>query len=258
MVNSKVLIAIPSKRRAEIFYSNTYQWAPRLPMSIEVVVFLEREDMEAYQNITLNKVTLPKSNQGLGYAKEQIKAYAERGGFEYIFKVDDDIKGWTDFRQRLDPIDSAAAIRSVIETCVAEMEAHPEIAGVSFPYAFQMFEPYRFKKSKRVQTCYIFRTKDFHANQAISVHEDFAQGLDSIVKGKVVLCYGMTGMVLGVKVGGDKGDSTGGHQALDRAADAMKAMAPLQKIYPPLRFRKVAKPWVWEPDLRSVKVGAYI
>jgi hypothetical protein len=255
----KILLAIPSKKRAHILAEYALHWVPLVGLPWRV--FVEQEDFNDYVAAGVSRehlFVLPKSNCGLGFSKVWIKNYAQEHGYDAIFKVDDDVKGWSNFRKRQSAGESAVFLAEIIKKCERVMQEDDSVAGISFPYSFQMFEQYEFKKTKRVQTCYLFRTEFFHADERISVHEDFAVGLYAIVNGRQVLMCGLTGQELGVKVGGNKKDPHGGHQALNRVRGAEEVQPYLREIYPPLQFREVDKPWKTEPDLRSVKkVGLY-
>lgn len=251
----KVLIAIPSKKRAEVLKKNALVWLIHIE-SVDWKVFIEKEDFLDYARILPadKLVILEETNQGLGYAKTIIKNYALNNGYDFIFKVDDDIKGWTDFRKTLEPKESAEKCEGFVKIITQYMKETPAIGAVSFPYSFQMFSQFDYKKTKRVQTAYITNVEDFYADPKVSVFEDFAVGLSVMVKGKMVLYYGESGISMGVKVGGGEG----GHQSFDRQERAMKEIEELRKIYPPLAFRKVNKIWCYEPDLKSVKIGFYL
>lgn len=267
----KVLLAIPSKKRANVLLENALSWAPwasDLPyqtkdsnVQIEYRVFVEKEDFADYEKAGVLRekmVVLPESNRGLGYAKGIIWEYAGKNEYDYIFKVDDDIKGWTNFRTRLRGKEAGGFFSGMTRQIVNDVFVRqPLVAAVSFPYSFQMFEAYDYKKTKRVQTAYITRRPFFHHDDRISVHEDFAVGLNAIVENRLVLCCGLMGIELGVKVGGDKTDETGGHQALDRVRGAQQAEKAMLEMYPALKFREVDKRWKREPDLRSIKTGLY-
>lgn len=254
----KTLVAIPSKNRIDILKANALKWLEHIEADWKV--FVEPQDYRNYvpflashSEAPTHIVALMENNRGLGYSKQSIKDYAKAHGYDLIFKVDDDISGWTDFRKVLKGKEGAAQFNKNLKEIVEAFEKHPQLAVVSFPYSFQMFEEFQFKKTKRVQTAYITRVEDFHADPAISVFEDFSVGLNAIVQGKLVLYYG-SGISMGVKVGGGEG----GHQSFDRQERAMKEIEELRKIYPPLGFRKVDKIWGYEPDLKSVKIGLYL
>lgn len=250
----KVLIAVPSKNRVDVLMKNTFRWLKLL--DIDYMIFVEPQDINLYINagIELDHLyNLGENNKGLGFSKKTIEAYAKNFGYDLIFKIDDDISGWTDYRTKLEPVESAMRFKSIILECQHLFELSKDIVVVSFPYAFQMFEQMQFSKTKRVQTAYIARSEYFHSDTRISVFEDFAVGLNAIMNGKLVMKYGMSGICMGVKVGGGEG----GHQSYNREQQAFSEIDVLREIYPPLKFRKVDKVWQYEPDLKSVKFGYY-
>ncbi len=249
----KTLIAIPSKGRAAIFAKNALPWL--LESQLDWKVFLEKQDVELYNLPSQKVAVLPESNLGLGYSKEIIKQYAVENGYDAIFKVDDDVKAWTDFRKVLKPKESAAFFQKMLSEMEKMLEEKELLAGFGFPYSFQMFEKFSYKKTKRVQTAFLFRTKDFHADRSVDVFEDFAASLWPIVNGKLVLTCGKMGISMGVPVGG----GTGGHQSFKRNEErAMNCCDAMRKIYPALKLKRVSHDWGIEPDIRSIRIGLYI
>lgn len=245
----KILIAVPSKRRAETLAKYTMKWLPLVGSDYKI--FVEKEDLDSYAQVVPNEqiIVLPDSNRGLGFSKSIIRKYAETHGYDTIAKIDDDIQGWTEFRKRLDPEQSALKFIEILQEVDKMFDNDADTVVISFPYAFQMFEQKRWSKSKRVQTCFITRIEYFHGIPELSVFEDFAVGVNAIVKGKKVMMYGNSGQILGVQVG--KG--AGGLQSFNRKNQTSEAIQILQKMYPALTCRKVDKDWDFEPDLRSVK-----
>lgn len=248
----KLLVALPSKNRPDVLRSNALSWVDDL--GFDYKIFIEPQDVEKYRLPKENIVILPENNRGYGFAKVCIKKYAQENGYDYIFKVDDDIKSWTDFRKVLNPVETALQIKKVVALIEKKFERYESLAGVSFPYSFQMFEHFSFKKAKGVRTAYIFRTEEFYADERVSNFDDFAMSISAIVHNKFILTCGLTGMVMGVKVGGGKG----GQQDFDRLEQSKKEVGVLREIYPPLQFRRVEKRWGIEPDLKSIKIGGYL
>lgn len=245
----KILLAIPSKARAETLKKYTYQWLSLLSESVDWKIFVEPQDLGEYSGIQ-NLVPLPENNQGLGYAKSFIKSYAERHGYDFIFKLDDDIRGFTDFRKKRTPIETRWFIEKNLPLWLKCFENYKDLGAIAFPYSFEMYERKLWEPTKRVQTAYIVRTSMLYDNPNCSVFEDFATGLHIFVRGGRIMRYCMAGIDCGVKVGG----GSGGHQSFDRRAKAELEVPILRSIYPPLDFRAVDKPWGIEPDIGSVKL----
>lgn len=245
----KILFAVPSKNRAEILKKYTYQWLSLIHFDWKI--FVEPQDMNKYSEFD-NVISLPENNKGLGYSKKFIKEYAIQNGYDLIFKIDDDIKCFTDFRKRTSPEETAKLLEWFIENKVFEnFYRHPILGAIAFPYSFHMFKNDTWKPAKKLQTAYICRT-EFLTNDKydFTVFEDFAVALDILVKGKKVMKYGLIGIELGVQVGG----GTGGLQDFSRKELAEKDAENLRKMYPPLALKKVEKPWGIEPDIRSIKL----
>lgn len=252
----KILIAIPSKDRTDILGKNAWEWAKLLPF--DVALFVEPQEYQKYSlrfgshsgNTHQHIVPLQDSNRGLGYAKQCIQAYALKNGYEIVFKIDDDVAGFSDFRNRHNSAETASFIEARIRQYQILFRTKPRLGVIGFPYEFQMFERKGMVPTKRVQTAYICRTDLLCPDPEISVFEDFAVGINALVKGSAVIVDTSVGIQLGVGVG--KG--TGGHQSFNRLERAKKEVDMLRRIYPPLQFKEVEKDWGLEPDLRSIKL----
>lgn len=243
----KILIAIPSKNRIEVLKKNALSWVPHVGMDWRV--FVEPQDLEKYSEVPMSNVeVLPHNDQGLGYAKAKIREFALKNGYTHIFKIDDDVKGFTNYRASLSAEGMINWFHEFMQDVSEAFERYPRIKAVSFNYSFEMYERKQWEVTKRVQTAFIVEAESMYVNPNISVFEDFATGLAIIAKGGMVMRYGYAGIQMGVKVGGGEG----GHQSFDRAAQALREVEELRKLYPPLAFRKVDKAWKIEPDLSSV------
>lgn len=250
---TNILVAIPSKNRIEALMKNTLAWVRLL--GLDYKVFVEPQDYEKYIEYvgSRNIVTLPENNRGLGYSKQCIKKYALENGHGLVFKVDDDIKGFTNYRKgSKTPEETALVVRNFLFKFEDKVWwKYPEVKAIAFPYSFHMFDEYEFKPVKKVQSCYIVRTEWLtDDNRQFSTFEDFSVGLNIVAHGGVVMKYGMSGQMLGIQVGQGKG----GCQDFDRMKQAEVEAGLLREIYPPLVFKKVNKPWGIEPDMRSIKL----
>lgn len=249
----RTLIAVPSKNRVETLRKNALAWVPLV--GIDYIVFVEPQDFGNYLEVvdSHHLLCLEKNDMGLGYVKNFIKQYATENGYELIFKVDDDTKGFTDYRiSAKSPEESAKNVKKFLALFEEQVWHHQEIKAVAFPYSFHMFDEFDFKPTKKVQSTYMVRTEWLCVQgKEFSVFEDFAVGLNIVVNNGFVMKYGKSGQMVGVPVG----EGTGGLQDFDRTALVEKEAAMLREIYPPLRFNKVNKPWGIEPDMRSVKMG---
>lgn len=250
----RVLLAIPSKARASTLQKYALTWLALLPETVEWQVFVEPQDEGAYKSVVPDGhlSLLTENDRGLGFALSQVKAFAITGGYDVIFKLDDDIRGFMEFRQRLNAPAVARRVTKMVEEFSKAFETFSDLGAITFPYSFEVYDKTQWQPTKRVQTAYFVRTSAFFAEPAVSVFEDFAVGLYCLTKGLRVMRYGLSAIDLGVKVGG----GTGGHQSvsLDRKAGSLAAIEELRKIYPPLECRAVDKPWGIEPDLKSVKL----
>lgn len=246
----KLLVAIPSKNRVETLERYTWGWAKSL--KFDVRVFVEPQDEESYLTVIpeANLVKIDANNRGLGYVKKYIQNYAKENGYDVVFKLDDDCKAHTDMRNPMSQERTAEFLNTVLPTLMLAFD-RKNLGAIAFPYSFQMFNlDEMFSKVKKMQSSYLVRTDLLCTPYEFSVFEDFSVGLWCMTKGFTILKFNYSGQVQGVPVGG----GTGGIQDFDRGALVEKEAELLRKIYPPLVFKKVDKPWKIEPDMRSIKL----
>lgn len=248
----KTLVAIPSKNRADILAKNAWQWIQYLPLDWKIFVEPQDYNLYCYRFGSECVVQLPDNNQGLGYAKNFIKNYALQNNYSHIYKMDDDVKGFTKMRTTLkDPQEIAKQFMENHILFTNYFEKFPSLGAISFPYSNELYDlSQKFVKTKRIQTAYYVKTEFFAVDPAINVFEDFATGINILRNNQIIMKYCYSGIQLGIKVGG----GTGGHQDYDRKIQAYKEVELLRNIYPPLRFKPVNKPWQIEPDIRSIKL----
>lgn len=242
----RLLIAVPSKNRWETFRKNAYSWAFKTKYPARL--FLEPQDVIKYDDEEEETIVLEENNRGLGYAKAQIKLYAEREGYDLVFKLDDDISGFSGFRSRLKGEEMITHFEQEVDKIIKLFQEKKSLAAVGFPYDFQMFRN-QMTSTVRLQTAYIVRTKLMDSDSNLSVFEDFGEGISKIAKGFVMVRWPNLGIQMGVPVGG----GTGGHQSYDRGPKAELEARYLAKKYPGLQFKRVDKEWKVEPDLSSVR-----
>lgn len=96
----KTLVIVPSKQRPEVFEKYTKPFITNL--GLDSLLILEKEDYKNYN--FYNKLELKESNQRLGYALLQGKKYAEKHGYDLIFKIDDDVKEIGNVKKDLEKI----------------------------------------------------------------------------------------------------------------------------------------------------------
>lgn len=257
----KLLIAIPSKGRASSIYKKTLRWAVRT--GFDVRVFVEPQEIKEYRDAANlgnydnytdvtdeHFVDIEKTDQGLGYAKQFIKDYATKNGYDLVFKMDDDVLRFTG-RGRAKPDEAMIMdFAEMVATCRSTFGKYPDVGAIGFPYSFELWEVKEWTAlNARLQTCYIIRTDLIQSG--FNALEDFAQYVYLRSLNKVTLRYGKLGIAC-TKIG----SNVGGHQAFDREALTNEEMPKLREIYPALKFKPVkGKTWSIEPDLTGEFFG---
>lgn len=246
------MICIPSKNRVEILKKNAWKWAQHLGDSVRI--FVEPQDMDEYAlNFPIEQlVNIGQNGKGLGFVKKFMRRWCIENGIELVFKCDDDLKGFSEKRQVLNPEKSAEYFNKKYYEFVKLFKERANLKAIALPYSFMMFKvDEEWDKVKKVQSSYFVRTEYLsHDSFEFSTFEDFSVGLMIVADGGVVLKNNFMGQLVGVPVG----EGAGGCQDFNRENQAKIEIELLRKIYPPLAFKKVDKAWKVEPDMRSIKL----
>lgn len=231
----RLLIAVPSKKRAETFEKYTKKLL--VDINYDSALFLEAEDYDQYDYHT--KVQLPESNKGISYSLSYIKQYAEENGYDAIFKIDDDLRKFGNVFEDMPAI-------------LEQLEKYPKLSAVTFPYSFEFYAKSKnlfTHINKRVQTCYIIKTDRFRPQIGINTFEDFWQFFQIINNDEFTL-FCAKHMIDCKPVGSGEG----GHQCFDRKEQAIKELEVFKKIDPTIDI--IVKPdrsWYYEPKLTHAK-----
>lgn len=252
----KLLIAVPSKGRADKIIKHTMRWLPRT--GFEVRVFVEPQEYEAYKKSLEhgnydNRVHFPlehlidigESDKGLGFAMAFIKQYATDNDFDLVLKMDDDVLRFNARGKNKPDDEMVMDFAGMIGTCRKTMGEYPDVGAIGFPYRNELFEQKRWTLiNGRLQTCYLIRTS-LMQDGTFDAMGDFAQYLLLRKANKITLRYGLLGIDCS-----DVGKNKGGHQMFDRGAKVEAEIEKLKAIHPAIEFKKVeGKTWAYEPVL---------
>ena len=241
----KVLIAIPSKGRADKIMQHTLRWVPK---QIErYAVFVEPQEYEAYAAAGVENIqVLEQNDQGIAYVKAAIKRYAEENGYDLVFKMDDDIKRFTPRGAKIPIEKNIENFDRMMRTCVLMFDHVPDLGAIGYPYRNELYEPMVWSGINcRLQTCYLIRTELI--NTDFTTFEDLAQLVTLRLANKFTLRYGM--LAIECEPIGKNG---GGLQLFDRKAQALADCEKLRKIHPAIKFKAVTgKAWEYEPDFTN-------
>lgn len=263
---SRILIAVPSKGRADMFSEKTLSWLKYTKYDFKV--FLEPEEIEQYSKTGLKSsqiVSITNSNKGLGYVLKFIKEYANSNKYEYVFKLDDDIQNFRNagggYKGKITQKERCLNIfDKMIESSISLMDHVPDVGGISIMYGGGKYKTAEIETwmavNKRLQTSYITRTKLICPDwiDQIGVFTDFATFINLIKLGYTTVEYGLTGMDFG-STDNSVGKNEGGIQLFDRRDLAFKSKEFLSKKFPRLAWKIVKKQWSIEPDLRKTKLS---
>lgn len=226
----KLLIAVPSKKRPEVFSAYTKPFIDKF--NCDKILVLEKEDADDYDFD--NKLILDKSNQGLSYSLKAVKKYAQENNYDLIFKIDDDVKTigtvWEDIGQLIKPF-----------------EQFISLGAITFPYKFQFYdksEKLFTHTNKRLQTCYIIRTSCYAIDQKTSnLFEDFYNFMMLRKQGYFTLFCARHDIDCK-----PVGKGKGGIQCFDRKQLAIEAIKEFKSIDPTIEvITKKDKIWYYEP-----------
>lgn len=254
----KLLALIPSKNRALRLEAMTGAWL--FDSGVDYKILVEPQDEEQYKKFD-NLLVLPENDKGLDYSLWHGKKYAEENGYDVIFKIDDDIAGWSPTYDKRDLFGYGTPnerIRTNTERFQMIMEEIEEplkdarIGGISFPYRFEHWHTKRWQAVNwRFQTCYVVKLECFKPNPETgyfgSMWQDFRDFLVVRSMDKVVLRYGRYAMDTDVASG------EGGFEAMytGRTQEQYKqVIETFRKEFPLLKWR-IKKSGKIEPDMGS-------
>lgn len=230
----KCLVCIPSKGRPNNIKKYVEPFMQRL--GLDYKIFVEPQDVEQYR--FSNVVLLNSNDKGLGYATAFAKKYAEENGYDLVFKIDDDTKAIGEIEKDIDRIIKAFDIHKV--------------GAVVFPYAFEWYaktDKLFTRVNKRIQTCYIIRTKLWRPNESVSTFEDFYEFL-LLRNDNYDTLYCSKHLIDCDPVGG----GTGGLQSFDRSRMALNEINIFKSIDSTIKVvSKPDKPWKYEPKFTGKK-----
>ncbi len=251
----KLLVAIPSKGRADTIFKRTLRWVTRA--GFDVRIFVEPSEIEAYRAGAVDAnyehyldikpeqfISIRANDKGLGYAKGYIKRYAERNGYDLVFKLDDDVLRFTGRGKNKSDDEMIIQFSAMVGRCRWAFNRYPDVGAIGFPYRNELYEPKEWSHiNRRLQSSYIIRTELMQSG--FNTFEDFAQYIYIRSLNKVTLRYGLMGIDAA-----DVGANRGGLQLFDREKMQDDEIPKLREMYPALEFKRVqGKKWGFEPVL---------
>lgn len=262
---SKILIAIPTKGRANMIDDKILSWLKYT--KFEYKFFIEPNEIDDYiKNSSLrikNIISLDKNNKGLGYCLKYIKNYAKFYKYDYIFKLDDDIVNFRNSDSKVKNVTKEWRCKNKFEPIIeASLEMFDEIesvGGVSIMYGGGKYKSEDLdvwmSMNKRLQTSYITRTELFCPDwiDKIGVFTDFVTYLNIRKLGYQTIEYGRTGMDFGTSDNA-VGKIDGGLQLFDRNKLVLEAKEIISNKFKNIVWKEVNKQWTIEPDLRRTKL----
>lgn len=251
----RMLIAIPSKARAQTIAKKTMAYVPHL--GIDYRVFVEPQDYDSYA-VTVGEHALTRldaNDCGLGYAKVAMHDYAVMHGYEAIFKLDDDIEFWSPGHgtAQSNRATTSDTLRRTLAQISDLLMRKLLVQAVGFTYKTFMHpnSVMAWSMNGKLQTAYVCRTESFASHPNISTFEDFYTTLSIWVNGGVTMRYARAGMALS---GGKYiGLNTGGLQCFDRKLLAEAEIGYFRALFPPLKIKRVDRPWGIEPDMAAAR-----
>lgn len=215
-------------------------------MDIPYIVAVEPQEYDLYcEYIDASKVLrLGGNGLGLGYSLSQLKSYAQEKGFEYIFKIDDDIRA---FRVKSAAREHAVKNFDSVLGYIKELLAIG-FEGVGFGYG-NMLQVRKLVKSVNpvFKTCYFLKLEYWKPSPKISTFEDFWATKNYREMGaKVALCS-LAGFET-LDSGKNTGVTKGGLQDFDRKLLAKQELKEFAKKGVGYRI-KPDTPWYYEPIL---------
>jgi len=228
----KICIIIPSRNRSETLEKNTLSFVRTL--GIDYLVGVEKSQEYDCENL----IRFDKDNIGLCKSLDTLVDKAKENGATLIWKMDDDIKCFTN------------DIKNSISIIIDAFERNKKLGGISFPYSHEFYYPENVlfsHKNARTQTSYIVRADLIDYKFELGQFEDFYQFINLRARGYyTLLCSKHKIQCMSV------GKPKGGYQDFNRKIMAFDAIKKLQNKYPQLNIGirvKEDKNWYYEPIL---------
>jgi hypothetical protein len=252
----KVLIFVPSRSRPEQLKQFTYSWLQHTDKDFVIVV--EPQQAEMYKDFK-NLLIMDKNDGGLGYATHFVREYALKNGYDVVFKIDDDIQQFVNYRGTFGDTERGSIERQKLcyerfekayENAVKLLQKNRAIGAIGFPYRGEMFPDLKPVTFGKLQTCYLVRTECYDPEPDWQSQEDFVAYINVVGMGYKVARLNTHGLDLGIEVGMGEG----GIQDFDREALTKAEMPLIKAKYPNVVFKyKPNRPWKYEIDFVKSK-----
>lgn len=247
---SKTLVIIPSKGRSEKIEKHTLSWLRK--SGVPFIVMVEPQEVSLYERTLTNEemLVLPDNDRGICFSLFHGADYARKNGYDYIFKMDDDVRNWIGESRRVDD-KSHLHFLMTLSDCLPALEK-PGVGAIGFLYSNEMFEVKKWiRVGYRFRTCYLIKTDLYHPDPELRTYEDWIHSLDVFLANKEIVTYGKVGIDC-APVGKNKG----GEQCFDRRQKSLEAIEYLKGKYPMLQWKKTTgKNWDYEPDFSNISVS---
>lgn len=249
----KILIAIPSKARYDRIMKYTAGWLTGSNLNWKV--FIEPREIPFYKQVLepSHLASIGENDKGMHFVLNKIGDYARRHGYRYIFKIDDDCKGF-DLYPNNDPINN---IIYIIHDIVQEFEKDPKLGGVRFIQ--KRFWLYRKKETKRFSHrnkplwgISIYRTEAYpQLPSEINHFDDTIHSLMMWAKGWETMTYCNAGCDVLQNAG------KGGHYSFDRQQMAYNAIKHVKdNMFPKVGFKDNSNPGIkYDIDISAYDKG---
>ena len=224
----KILVAVPSYNRPYDIMKRTGRWIKRLETDWRV--FVEPQQMRYYlQNFTREQLVSTDTGIGVSGQMRHICRYATEHGYDYVFKVDDDMnfkKSGTKVEQ------SAEIVEEFFSECAKLIE---EVGDVG---AFIMAKPIEYLHRNGVmwklrhKTLYgnaLAKTEFFDLPEGLKLSADIIVGLNARLSGLPMYTYQFA------HEDAIAWTNPGGCQSFDRFKATEEDLRILQERYPLIR-----------------------
>lgn len=186
----KTLIVVPSFNRPYQFKSEVGRWIVRI-VKYDWVVIVEPKQLIYYSQVVPEKhLIVSEDDCGITGQMFHAKQYAERNGYDLIFKCDDEFKFQNDNWKMKD---SDRALVEMLDDMIPEFEN--SLLGVIciahyFTYRYNHSKVRFTHKNREVYGNYLVRTHLVEYPKGTKIFDDVVVGMNCILKGYYTLVYG--------------------------------------------------------------------
>ncbi len=210
---------------------------------IDYRIFVEPHEKHHYKLIAPREklVVLNESHRRIGYAAKAYSEYAEANGYKYIFRMDDDLYGWTSTEYGGGKKSTYKNFGKMWKDVMPLFDKYPKLGAVRYIGGRNHFYEH-FKAGKKRK--WIYLNQDLWGERIVRIElekliteemitcDDACLSAIICESGYHILTYAGVGMTKQINT------NVGGFQSMDRADMTKEVFEYIKTDYPKIKLRK--------------------